>query len=217
MALEVIGAGFGRTGTTSLKLALEQIGFGPCHHMSELFKSPETAEHWAAAARGQVAPWESMFAGYRSAVDWPTADYWRELSALYPHAKIILTVRDTETWFQSTQATIFGPINTMMSGDTSPIGETMRAISTRNFNDRPNDRAACLAGFEAHNAAVQREVPPERLLVFEIKQGWEPLCRFLGVPVPDGPFPRANSTDEFREHVAAMMSGPKAPGPTAAS
>lgn len=207
MPLHVIGAGFGRTGTMSLKLALEQLGFGPCHHMTEVLKTPGAAEPWAAAAGGKPVDWDGVFDGYRSAVDWPAADYWRELAHHFSHAKIILTVRDPESWFRSTQETIFGPINTLMSDDASAVGLTMRAINARHFGGRPNDRAACLAGYEAHNAAVRREVPPERLLVLDVAEGWDPLCRFLGVPAPDTPFPRANSTDEFREHAAAMMAG----------
>lgn len=207
MPLDVIGAGFGRTGTKSLKFALEQLGFGPCHHMTEVLKTPGAAEPWAAAAEGKPVDWDGVFDGYRSAVDWPAADYWSELAEHFPQAKIILTVRDPESWFRSTQDTIFGPIYALMSGDPSAIGVTMRAIAARHFGGRPNDRAACLAGYEAHTAAVRRDVPADRLLVLDVAEGWDPLCRFLGVNVPDTPFPRANSTDEFRQRATAMMAG----------
>src|SRR5215211_2150158 len=158
MALEVIGADFGRTGTLSLKIALEQLGFGPCHHMVEVLNNPASAEDWARAARGEAVDWDRVFAGYRSAVDFPAADYYRELAAHFPKAKVILTLRDPESWFASTQATIFSPLNTMMANDPSAIGETMRAISTRHFGGRHQDRAACIAGFERHNAQVQRDI-----------------------------------------------------------
>ena len=213
MSLDVIGAGFGRTGTKSLKDALEQLGFGPCHHMAEVLPAPGGAEPWAAAAEGQAIDWDAVFAGYRSAVDWPAAGYWQELSAHYPAAKVILTVRDPESWFRSTQETIFGPVNRLMSSDPSAVGRMMRAISDRHFGGRHNDRAACLAGYAANDAAVRREIAPERLLVFDVADGWEPLCAFLDVPVPATPFPRTNTTDEFRTRAAEMMARAAAGGP----
>ena len=204
MGLEVIGAGFGRTGTMSLKLALEQLGFGPCYHMSEVFKNPRAPEYWAAAAEGKSVEWDVVFDGYRSAVDWPSADYWRELATHYPEAKVILTVRDPESWYRSTQDTIFGPANILMSSD-SAIGRTMRAI-TRHFGGDPHDRSACLVGYAAHNDKVRRDLPAERLLVLDMSEGWKPLCDFLKVPVPATPFPRANSTDEWLERASARMA-----------
>jgi hypothetical protein len=142
-------------------------------------------------------------------VDWPSADYWRELAVHYPKAKVILTVRDPESWLRSTQKTIFGPMNTLMVGDT-PIGRTMRAISRRHFGGDPHDRSACLAGYQAHNAGSRRELPAERLLVLDMAEGWDALCHFVGVPVPDGPFPRANSTDEWLERAPAGQASPAA-------
>lgn len=206
MTLKIIGAGFGRTGTMSLKLALEQIGFGPCYHMIEVIRSPEKPGHWAAAANGEKMDWDAVFAGYTSTVDWPSTDYWRELAAYAPDAKIILTLRDAEAWFRSTQQTIFGEINSPMAGADAPTGTMIRAIFSKNFAGMPNDRETCLAAYAAHNAAVIRDVPPERLLVFNVADGWAPLCGFLGVPVPDTPFPRVNSTDEFQENMIARRA-----------
>jgi len=199
MSLKVIGAGFGRTGTMSLKLALEQIGFGPCYHMVEVLPHPSRSEQWAAAANGDKMDWDAVFDGYQSTVDWPSTDYWRELAAHAPDAKIILTLRDPEAWFRSTQQTIFGEINSPMATADTPAGAIIRAIFAKNFDNKPHDRETCLAAFAAHSAAVVRDVPPERLLVFDVAEGWGPLCAFLGVQVPDAPFPRVNSTDEFRE------------------
>ena len=107
MPLSVIGAGFGRTGTMSLKLALDQLGFGPCYHMTEVFKNPKASGYWEAAADGKPIDWEEVFAGYRSTVDWPGATFYKQLADAYPEAKVILTERDAEAWFESTQATIF--------------------------------------------------------------------------------------------------------------
>ena len=206
MTLKVIGAGFGRTGTMSLKLALEQIGFGPCYHMVDVMRNPGKPEQWAAAANGEKMHWDAVFDGYQSTVDWPSTDYWRELADYAPDAKIILTLRDAEAWFRSTQQTIFGEINSPMAVADNAAGTMIRAIFSKNFSNKPRDHDTCVAAYEAHNAGVIRDVPPERLLVFNVAEGWEPLCRFLGVPVPETPFPRVNSTDEFRENMMARRA-----------
>jgi hypothetical protein len=211
MSLKVIGAGFGRTGTKSLKLALEIIGFGPCHHMVEVLRNEGKPEQWAAAANGEKMDWDAVFAGYQSTVDWPSTDYWRELAAYAPDAKIILTLRDPEAWFRSTQQTIFGEINSPMATAETPDGTILRAIFSKNFNNQPYDRDTCLAAYAAHNAGVIRDVPPARLLVFNVAEGWGPLCKFLGVPVPDLPFPQVNSTDEFRENMVARRAAAGTP------
>lgn len=205
MALSVIGAGYGRTGTMSLKLALEQLGFGPCHHMVEVFAHPESIPLWTAAAEGR-ADWDAIFEGYVSAVDWPTATFYEQLANHYPDAKVILTERDPESWFKSTQATIFA----QFSGGAPPpevvaadpwLNMVMKAVGDL-FERRMYDHDKLIAVFNAHNARVRDVIPPERLLVYEVAQGWEPLCRFLGVPVPDGPMPKVNSTEEFQQRLA---------------
>jgi hypothetical protein len=204
MPLKVIGAGLGRTGTLSLKLALEELGFGPCYHMMEVIANPPYAEHWERAAQGEDIDWDEVFQGYNSAVDWPACDYWRELSAHYPRAKVILTVRDPESWFASTQATIFSSLNTFAAQDNA-LGRTMRAIGDKHFGGTVSDHDACIAGLQRHNEAVKNSGLGDRLLVYRIAEGWEPLCRFLGVPVPATPFPTRNSTEEFREKVGKMV------------
>ncbi|HEX3347232.1 MAG TPA: sulfotransferase [Acetobacteraceae bacterium] len=205
MSLKVIGVGFGRTGTLSLKLALEQLGFGPCYHMVSVIHTPGAAEHWAAAAAGRAVDWPTVFDGYQSTTDWPACDYWRELIAQWPAAKVILTLRDPDSWFRSTQETIFSNINGMMAQE-SALGRTMRAIITGNFGGDAHDRATCIAAFERHNAEIRRSIRPDQLLVFEVAEGWAPLCGFLGVPVPTEPFPRTNSTDEFRARASAAAA-----------
>ena len=208
MALEVIGSGLGRTGTKSLQTALNLLGFGPCHHMIEVFLHPETMELWIEAGAGRP-DWDRIFTGYRSAVDFPSAAYWRELTAHYPDAKVIHTVRDPEAWFESTQATIFSP-----NRPPSPPGSTMAAFfqSFGGSGDHLHDRAGMIDFFLHRTEEVKAEIPPERLLVYEIGEGWEPLCRFLGVPVPDAPFPSENSRGEFVARSKAMAEsgmGPK--------
>lgn len=209
MTLEVIGAGFGRTGTSSLKAALERLGSAPCDHMGEVFLHPERAPLWheavAAKARGDDFDWERLYAGYMATTDWPGAFFWRELATAYPHAKVLLSVRDPDRWYDSARRTIWA-----LRGNPE-IGQTIAAAIGRadgvawmpelvdavvfegTFGGRFADKAHAIRVFAEHNAAVQAAIPPERLLVFAVEQGWEPLCRFLGVPVPaDEPFPRLN-------------------------
>lgn len=202
MPLDVIGAGLGRTGTTSLKLALERLGFARCHHMIEVFAHFETAPLWEAAAEGKPVDWEALLAGYRAAVDWPACHFYREFARLYPNAKVILSTRDPESWFRSTQATIFN-VEHLVNIEQRPLAGILKKIILPTFGGRPNDRAHAIAAYERHNAEVRRTIEPERLLTYDVAQGWEPLCRFLGAPIPTEPFPHANTTEDFRRRFTA--------------
>ena len=201
MALSVIGAGLGRTGTLSLKFALEQLGLGPCYHMIEVFKIPAAPGQWLRAARGEAMDWEEVFQGFNSTVDWPSCDFYREHAELYPDAKVILTVRDSQRWFDSTQATIFRVEN--HAGAPPEWLEMFHALIGKKFDGRLHDRDHCIADYEAHNDEVARTIPPDRLLIYEPGQGWEPLCHFLDVPEPDAPYPKVNSTEEFQARVSS--------------
>ena len=197
MALSVIGAGFGRTGTHTLNLALEMLGFGPCHHMEDVMAHPEQKELFRAAGRGEPVDWDALYAGYKSAVDWPTAYFWRELADHFPQAKLILTVRNSEEWYKSAKATIF---NTM--DDTAdPESFGVAVIRKKIFDDRLDDETHVIEVLEAHNAAVMKAFPPSRLLVYQVADGWPKLCAFLGVPVPAEPYPHSNTTEEFRNRI----------------
>jgi hypothetical protein len=195
MALRVIGAGLGRTGTVSLKIALEQLGAGRCYHMLELIANPAHMALWQQAADGRP-DWDAIFTGYGATVDYPGCTCWRELSDFYPAAKIVLSVRDPEAWFESVQATIFGPDTreTLASAQFATVAILMNRVHPQRY-----DRAAMVAAFEIHTKAVIDAIPKERLLVYRIEQGWKPLCEFLGVPVPDTPFPRANARAEIND------------------
>ena len=200
MTLSLIGAGFGRTGTNSLKLALEQIGFGPCHHMLEVFLNPKSAAHWQQALDGQQMDWEAVMAGYKSLVDWPGAFFWRELWKASPEAKILLSVRDEENWFKSITNTIFMARSDLATHDdpvTRDMARMVNELLDRAIGSTQRDRDTVLAAYRKNIAEVKEEVPADQLLVFDVKQGWAPLCKFLDVTVPDTPFPRTNSTDEF--------------------
>jgi hypothetical protein len=205
MTLQVIGAGFGRTGTATLRDVLETLGFGPCHHMRDLIIDPTKADPWARLTRGEDVDWDEVFAGYNSACDWPSSDYYRQLAAHFPDAKVILTIRDPESWFRSCSQTIFSDLNLIIHKDQSDLGRAMRAILARNFAGRADDHDTCIAAFKERTDEVIRTVPPDRLLVYQVSEGWEPLCRFLGKPVPDAAFPVSNTTESWRTTAAKRL------------
>jgi hypothetical protein len=197
MSLKVIGAGLGRTGTMSLKFALEHIGFGPCYHMVEFFAHlPEHLPLWLDAADGRP-DWDAMFDGYVSTVDYPGCTYWRALVAKWPEAKVILTTRDPDSWFESANSTVLSPKAGAMLAN-SPAKRFFETTVHHDFGDRSGDREFMTAYFRRWNDAVMAEVPPEKLLVFKASDGWEPLCEFLDVPVPPEPYPRVNSREDMQ-------------------
>jgi hypothetical protein len=225
MTLKIIGAGFGRTGTSSLRAALEELGFGPCDHMTENFDRPGRFSLWAAALdqkqRGGAIDWQPLFAGYQAVVDWPGAYFWRELVNVHPQAKVILTVRDADGWYESVARTIYrlprlldsslavrgllavaGAIDSRPRDGVRVIDET---IWQGTFGGRFGDRQHAIDVYTAHNAAVERTVAPDHLLVFDVNDGWEPLCRFLGVAVPETPFPHLNDSAEFERRVKQRL------------
>ena len=217
--MEVIGAGFGRTGTMSMKVALEELGFGPCYHMSEVFTHPEHIELWRAAAQGKPVDWEQIFGGYRATVDWPACTFYNELMERNPDAKVILTVRDPQRWYDSAYNTIYritgaasSSLIFYLASLVMPGAKRMKharrmideLIWERDFEGKFEDQEHAIETFERHNEEVKQRVPPERLLVYEVKEGWGPLCEFLGVEAPDRPFPHLNDTEAFRGWVRRM-------------
>jgi hypothetical protein len=210
MALSVIGAGFGRTGTMSIKIALEQLGLGPCHHMEEVFANPAQLPNWQAAAIGQQVDWDDVFAGYGSAVDWPSAHYWRELAEAYPDSRVLLSVRPAERWWDSFSGTIKKILEIR---DTIPeeyprsvADMGYKIIAEQTFANAMDDKTKVLSAFQKRIEDVKQAIPAERLLIFDVSEGWVPLCKFLNLPVPDGEFPRSNSKSEFWEAFASGSS-----------
>jgi hypothetical protein len=195
MALRVVGAGLGRTGTLSLKVALEQLLGAPCYHMAEVFTHPEHVPVWTAAARGDAVDWTGLMSGYAAAVDWPACAFWRELSALNPDAIVLLSTRDAKSWWQSASSTIFPAARGVPASD--PWRAMWEAISATRFTTRLDDEGSAIAAFERHNASVRAEAPHARLVEWTASDGWAPLCRALGVAVPEAPFPRVNTREEF--------------------
>jgi len=214
--VKIIGAGFGRTGTASLKAALEHLGFGPCYHMFEVIAKPERAQDWHEAMDGSVDDWESVLGGFQSTVDWPGCTFWRELMDFYPDAKVLLTVRDPEKWYDSVHGTIYQfvqgePGDDAFSTHLRPMVERM--IWDGTFDGRFDDREHAIKVFEEHNAAVQAGVPADRLLTYRVGEGWERLCEFLEVPVPAEDFPHVNDSASIRDLADQVQKEGKFPSP----
>lgn len=206
MGLKVVGAGIGRTGTMSLKLALERLGVGPCHHMIEVLGNMSSQlPLWQAAVAGRP-DWNAIYAGYESAVDWPTARFYRELHAAYPEAKFVLGYRSPKSWADSFSHTIYKALSDIEKAPEEQR-EWLRMVTevlVQNGIPPGLDDTELEVAFEAHADAVKAAIPAEQLLVYKATDGWEPLCRFLEMPVPDEPYPRTNDRTEFWEH----MEGP---------
>ena len=194
MKLRVVGAGLGRTGTHSLKIALEQLLGGPCYHMIEVFGHPEHVPLWRDAALGKEPDWDALFADYVATVDWPGAAVWSEMSAHYPDAIVLLSVRDSaDAWWKSASNTIFKAIPEHPEDD---WGKWAVALIDGHIGSHVDPEIA-KAGYERHNAEVRATIPSSRLLEWNATDGWAPLCEALGVPIPDEPFPVTNTTEEF--------------------
>lgn len=203
MTLQIIGAGLGRTGTHSLKLALERLLGGPCYHMMEVFGHPEHIEQWQMAADGGTPDWTSLFADFDATVDWPAASFWRELADAFPDAVVLLSTRPADDWWRSANNTIF-EISRRPAPPDPLLQSQMTMITTvlaRRFTPEWGEEGPSKAAFERHNDDVRASVPSERLVEWQPGDGWEPLCRALNVAVPDEPFPHVNTTDDFRSMV----------------
>lgn len=205
MTLRVVGAGLGRTGTNSLKLALERLLGEPCYHMFEVMRHPHHVPMWATAARGGPVDWHELFAGFGATVDWPSATFWPELADAYPDALVLLSTRRTAAeWWRSADATIFTSLRSAAPDGMGDWREMVEATIVQRFPGVPDDAEAAMASYEAHNALVRRTIPADRLLEWVPGDGWAPICDALGVPVPDEPFPHVNTTDDFRRMMDAV-------------
>ena len=203
MSLRLIGAGIGRTGTLSLKAALETLLGAPCYHMLELLPRPEHVALWHAAARNEPVDWTALFNGYAAAVDWPASAYWPEIAAAYPQAVILLSTRDAEAWWASASNTIF-PVT--LSTPDGPWRRMIDDMFRTRFTLEIENKSAAIAAYEKHNRQVRTTAPATRLVEWQPGDGWAPLCRALNLPIPDAPFPHVNSTAEFQARVAARKS-----------
>lgn len=193
MALRVVGAGLGRTGTNSLMVALEKLLGAPCYHMYHCFVRDD-AQQWLDIGRGQTELLDDVLADCAAAVDWPASAYWEQLAASNPDAIILLSTRSSgEAWFKSASDTIFPKID-----DADGVWrEMVDEMFANTFTPDVLDKDKAIAAYDAHNAHVRATADPARLLDWQATDGWEPICAALGVPVPDEPFPHTNSTEEF--------------------
>ncbi len=222
MTLKVIGAGYGRTGTMSTYSALKQLGF-PCYHMIEVLQNKANKSHldfWRMVANsppGTKHDWEQVLGEYTAAVDNPTCCVWRELMAAYPDAKVLLTLhpRGPEAWYESTMDTIYFTENVWQFKVLeffTPFGRkfgdmSRKLIWQRNHKGTMEDRARAIAQYKQHIEDVRAAVPPEKLLIFTVTEGWAPLCKFLGLPVPATPFPNVNDREEVKKIIRDITKG----------
>ncbi len=198
MELKVVGAGVGRTGTLSLKTALEQLTGNPCYHMLEVFGQPDHVGMWRDAAEGKPVDWAAMLDSYGATSDFPACLFWPEILEANPGAVVVLsTRRDGQAWWQSASQTIFAIDAEHVPPEMADWFEMWRAVAGARFTSDWTDRDAAIAAYERHNAAVRASAPSDRLVDWQAGDGWEPLCEALGFPVPDAPFPHLNTREEF--------------------
>ncbi len=193
--MKIIGAGVGRTGTTSLKIALEQLTGKPCFHMVELFNEPNEIDFWQKAVKSTEIDWLSYFSRFDAAVDWPSAAFWPELIQIYPDALVLLSQRPAEAWWQSANNTIF-PAILKSKGSWRAMMDTL--LATR-FTSKIDDKNAAIEAYLHHNTQVIRNVSLDRLIVWQPGDCWTPLCNALGLPVPDTPFPHVNTAKQYQK------------------
>ena len=196
LSLKVIGTGFGRTGTDSMRVALNKLGFGPTHHMFELNDNPTQDRLWKNLVLGTPPNWDALFEGYSSCVDWPSAFYWRELIEANPDAQVLLTWRTAESWWASFEKTILKFIQT---SDGSDDFFSKQLVAEKVFGGMPVDRNHAISVYNDHVEEVIATVPENRLLVYKIGEGWSPLCQHLGVDVPGEAYPHSNTAVKFNE------------------
>lgn len=219
--IEVIGAGYGRTGTKSLQLALEKLGLGKCYHMEELLRNPEGVTHWKDAYNEQKVNWNDLFQNYSAIVDFPGAMYYKEMASYYPDAKVVLSVRDPEAWYESTRKTIYsfdpGPGLKMKMLFKMPFSKTARnlfqvimlndkSIWKKHFEGQFDDKEYAIQNYRNHVEEVQRTIPADRLLIFDCREGWEPLCSFLDKEVPAEPYPSTNRKEDFHTWAKGIVN-----------
>jgi len=207
--IQVIGAGFGRSGTTSLRAALHRLGYDPCYHMQSAMTHTSHMKFWVGARAGEPVDFRRFFRGYNAAVDWPACEFYRELMAAFPEAKVVLNVRDPEAWYDSVIDTLW-IIDQVLPWWFPKVMRQMHddVIWKRRFRGEFTDRAKAIEVYQAHLEDVRRSVPPQRLLVFNVNEGWQPLCAFLGKPVPENvPFPHLNDRVFFKRVILALRIG----------
>jgi hypothetical protein len=223
MSIKIIGAGFPRTGTTTLKRSLETLGYKRSYHMKELLVNPQMLHFWKTLDETGDTDWDALYANYDATVDFPCYPWYKEHMKRYPDAKVILTVRDFESWYKSVTNTVLtaGPQTPgekiKMMGKLLTSSRARQVVGvikffkfkffTKEFEGQFEDKAYAEAKWNAHIEEVKRVVPKEKLLIYDVRDGWKPLCEFLGVPEPPEPLPHLNKKENFKEMLPKLMKG----------
>lgn len=204
IAVRVVGAGLGRTGTNSLKVALQRLLGGRCYHMHELLERPDDTEHWERAAAGEFATWEWLWQDYVATIDFPAAMFWRELLADSPDAVVLLSTRESaQIWWDSFQRTILQSLTGEVPAD-RPDWARRRAMNLSvlaRLTPGWRTETDAIDAYQRHNEEVRQTVPPDRLIDWRPGDGWEPICSVLGVAVPEEAFPHENTTADFQARI----------------
>ncbi|MFF5219138.1 sulfotransferase family protein [Micromonospora sp. NPDC000442] len=192
--MRLIGAGWGRTGTTSLAAALDRLGVGPCLQMQEMWAHPDLADVWNEHHDGAPVDWRSVLKGWRSTVDWPGCWQWQDFARIWPDAPILLSVRPSDEWYDSVRASIHAWTAPGKDIGPPPVTALLNRVWEEDFGgwECVLDRGHAIACYERHNQSVRASCPPERLVEWTVIDGWRPLCRALNLAVPDEPFPHLN-------------------------
>ena len=196
--LKLIGAAFPRTGTMSVKRALEFLGLGPCYHMHEVFLNPHHVPVWEAACEGNIPDWRKLLAGYTATLDTPACHYWRELALAYPDARVLLLERDPDAWYDSMCSTAYQVVMEPVDQAEPAVRMIRRLFFEKYMGGRFEHRDLAKARYRRYCEDVKTEIPEDRLLVYKASEGWAPLCGFLGFEIPEIPFPKKNTREEFR-------------------
>lgn len=223
MSIKIIGAGLPRTGTNTLKQSLETLGYVKTYHMKELLVNPEDLHHWLSLERGESPDWDTLYDGFQATVDFPAYPWYKEHMERYPDAKVIMTVRPFEGWYKSVYSTIWtaGPqnifeklgmlvkllFNPRLRKVIKSIKLAKRMIFAKHLEGKFEDKAFAEKVFNQHMENVKAHVPPEKLLIYDVRDGWGPLCEFLGKPVPQEELPHLNKKENFKSMLADLMQG----------
>lgn len=223
MSIKIIGAGFPRTGTTSLKRSLEMLGYTKTYHMKELLVHPDKLHHWLELEENRTTDWDTLYDGYQATVDFPGYPYYKEHMERYPDAKVILTVRPFEKWYESAYNTVWqaGPQNLQQKlammwrmATSSRIRKVIPCIKMvkrvfweKQFEGRFLDKEFAKSVWDRHIEEVKNYVPEDKLLVYDVRDGWAPLCSFLGMPEPTEPLPHLNKKENFKTMLGELMNG----------
>jgi len=206
--VKIIGAGLGRTGTHSLKIALEFLFQGACYHMMELFQRPDDIQYWQSAADGKKIDWQEFMSPWVATVDWPGAPLFDQMAAAFPDALVLLSTRDSETWFKSCNDTIFQLLKAGQSkGRTEPLTKLMATELKQWLTTDLSDKNKVISAYEIHNQRVRESVEPGRLIEWSPEDGWLPICSKLNLTVPEIDFPHLNATQDFQATMSAAMEG----------